>query len=259
MAESKGQPEGEHIEELLSQLKGIFGHLSETEQEEAKQKVSPPPIPERPAAPAFPPASAAPTDPVFETPIEPVAEPMLETDFSTSIPDPFASALPDPIEVVPVSPSEPPGQPAATTPEPAAAEIVVPPGATLVQSTIFYPPGRINEAKVLADKVSKITPRFTKVQVVIMVQAMASYDPKSDLKSTILPQVESQPAKAVFLLTEKPIDDPRRKAVLAELEPKGIYFQEVLVQQIEKKAIYTDMLLGMVFFFDSQKPAGGAD
>ena len=36
MSEPKGKPEGEHIEELLSQLKGIFGLLSETEQAEAK-------------------------------------------------------------------------------------------------------------------------------------------------------------------------------------------------------------------------------
>src|SRR4051812_23386774 len=87
MSESKGpagSPEGEHIEELLSQLKGIFGHLSESEQEEAKQKITPPPhipvaepVPAPIPAPAPEPAREVPpmSEPVPSVPIEPtVAE-----------------------------------------------------------------------------------------------------------------------------------------------------------------------------------------
>ena len=53
---------------------------------------------------------------------------------------------------------------------------------------------------------------------------------------------------------ERPLEDPRRKTIAAELEERNIYFQEVMLGSIEKKAFYTDILLGLVFFFDSRKP-----
>ena len=136
-------------------------------------------------------------------------------------------------------------------------EVIVPEGASLIPAAIFYPAGKTNEAKSVVEKVERITPKFTKVAVVLNVQALASYDAKSDLKITVLSRTNARQIKAVFFLVEKPLDDTRRKTLVSELEPKGIYFQEIPLQQIEKKALYTDMLLGMVFFFDSQKPARG--
>ena len=81
------------------------------------------------------------------------------------------------------------------------------------------------------------------------------YDAKGDLRSIVTSQMENSPMKAAFLLVDKALDDARRKAIVSELESKGIYFQDIPLAQVEKKALYTDMLLGLVFFFDSQKPA----
>lgn len=258
MADPKGEGSPEHIEELLSQLKGIFGHLSESEQEEAKRKITPPPA--SPKASASPPTPAPTPAPVAKEP-EPAAEPL---------PDPFGAQSLPPVEPppTPVEPAEVPLEswtaPAGQTPAPAetsnfkANEIIVPPGASLIPTAIIYPAGRDNEAKVLSEKVERITPKFTKVAVVINVQAMAPYDAKSDLKNSVIAQMQASQIKAVFMLVEKSLDDARRKAIVAELESRGVYFQDIAISQIEKKAIYTDMLLGMVFFFDSQKPAGEA-
>src|SRR3954470_22133694 len=123
MAEPNLNPEGDHIEELLSQLKGIFGHLSETEQAEARQKVTPPP-----AAPA----------PV------PAPEPLHQ-----ATPEPEAPVDPPPVEFNAPAPAAPP-KPVGTassasnfTPN----EVAVPAGATLVAAAIFYPVGRSVEAK----------------------------------------------------------------------------------------------------------------
>ncbi|OGR90135.1 MAG: hypothetical protein A2992_08950 [Elusimicrobia bacterium RIFCSPLOWO2_01_FULL_59_12] len=230
MSEPKGKPEGEHIEELLSQLKGIFGHLSETEQAEAKEKITPPPVSHSTPPPEAAPPAAAPPPEVPQAPPE---------------------------EGVPLAPLSPPSAPPA---EPAAeftpAEVAIPSGATLTPTAVFYPGGRMNEAKIVTGKVEKITPKFTKVSVVLNVQSLASYDVKADIKTAILSQLEPQ-IKAVFILIDKPLDEARRKAIATALEPKGIYFQEIPFHQIEKKALYTDMLLGMVFFFDSQKKTPG--
>ncbi len=58
------------------------------------------------------------------------------------------------------------------------------------------------------------------------------------------------------LCRDGPADGRRikRKSVAADLEGRNIYFQEVTLASIEKKAFYTDILLGLVFFFDSRKP-----
>jgi hypothetical protein len=270
MPEPSKKPDGEHIEELLSQLKGIFGHLSDAEQEEAKQKIAPPA-----ASPSAPPETPPPA------PVPPKTPPPSTTPPSSNppLPDPFMDSLPmdapppsdssisassapapleDPVPTVPyetVPELSEPQAPAPSAPGYVPNGITVPEGATLLPSAIFYPEGRSNEANTVASKVERITPKFTKVAVVINVQAIAPYNAKSDLKSTILPQLNPQ-IKAVFLLVEKTLDDARRKMLISELEPKGIYFQEIPVPQIEKKALYMDMLLGMVFFFDSQKKPG---
>jgi hypothetical protein len=260
MPESKGSagsPEGEHIEELLSQLKGIFGHLSESEQDEAKQKITPPPhIPAaapKPAPAPEPPPAADAQDPVPTVPMDaaPAESP------PESIPDAAFAAMdfqapPPADDAVPVETAAPSGSGYTAN------VINVPEGAVLVPAAIFYPHGRITEARVVAEKVEKITPKFTKVAVVLNVKTMAGYDAKTDLKATVAGELKNLPIKAVFLLVEKPLDEARRKAVAAQLEPQGIYFQDIGIQQIEKKALYTDMLLGMVFFFDSRKPSGEA-
>ena len=54
-------------------------------------------------------------------------------------------------------------------------------------------------------------------------------------------------------IVERPIEEVRRKTIIASLEPRGIYVHEVPALAIEKKAFYTDLLLGMVFFYDSLK------
>src|SRR5438045_2194924 len=57
MADSKEPPKDERVEELLSQLQGIFGKLSRAEEEESSQKVEVTPGSE--PAPAPPPVPAA--------------------------------------------------------------------------------------------------------------------------------------------------------------------------------------------------------
>src|SRR5262249_51371351 len=123
---------------------------------------------------------------------------------------------------------------ATTTAEPAPApapgtgytpnEVNVPEGAMLVPAAIFYPAGRMSEAKTVAEKIEKITPKFTKVAVVLNVHVLSAYDIKGDIKGTVVGHLQSTPIKAVFLLVDKSLDEARRKAVAAELEPKGIYF-----------------------------------
>jgi hypothetical protein len=245
MGEPNVNPEGDHIEELLAQLKGIFGQLSETEQAEAKRKITPPTMPRREPAPA--PAPRPDAEPAMEAPADPAA-------FS----EPFA-----PVEYAPSDLNSPEAAPAKPAWSPSAGsnftpnEIVVPAGAALISAAIFYPIGRANEAKILVDRVEKMTPKFTRVTFVVNVQAMASYDPKMELKPVVLANTSDTPIKAVFILADKALDDARRKSIISELEPRGIYFQDIPFTQIEKKALYTDMLLGMVFFYDSQKPTGG--
>lgn len=247
MPDPKDTPEGEHIEELLSQLKGIFGHLSDSEKEESKQKVTPPvaptPPPVTPAAPPAPetPAASAPEMPTPEHPL--TMEEMAPLDPMLAPFELPADAGPAPVEDIPVPAVE------------SAPDIQVPEGASLVPAIVFYPAGRMNEAKAVSERIEKITPKFTKVAVVIHVKTMVTFDSKGDIKSVILSQLAPS-IRAVFLLIDKPLDDARRKALIAELEPKGMYFQEIPFHQIEKKALYTDMLLGMVFFFDSQKKPG---
>jgi hypothetical protein len=262
MSEPKKNQDGEHIEELLSQLKGIFGHLSEADQEEAKQKITPPPARElkEPVPEPAPPESEALAEselmPMMPEP-PPVAEFSLPEDASA----PAESVTPLDMELPPIETLGDTPQAPAPLPSPPIpgdfnpSEVAVPQGAALVPTAVFYPVGRIKEAKLVADKVERITPKFTKVSVVINVQALAAFDTKADMKQVIAAQLKSSPQiKGVLVLIDKPMDDPRRKALVAELEPKGIYFQEIPLHQIEKKALYTDMLLGMVFFFDSQKP-----
>jgi len=121
-----------------------------------------------------------------------------------------------------------------------------------VYSLIFYPPNRENEAKTLTEKVQTMTPRFTKVAFQIRVAACLPMEPKGDPRETVLSQVP-EGIRAVFFIVDRPMEEIRRKTITASLEPRGIYVHEVPALAIEKKAFYTDLLLGMVFFYDSLK------
>lgn len=272
MADSHGTPDDKNLNELLSQLKGIFGHLSEAEKEESRQKIVPPsPPPSSPNSQPIP--IPIPEPPTPESPVEitPEPAPVIEPS-STGMPMPDLP-VPPPEGVqtdpqTPLDPWVPPSEPAARMAEPAPIPPAgtgaytpstphIPAGAFLFPAAIFYPTGRTSDAKIVAEKIERMTPKFTKVTFVLNIQALNVYDPKADIKSAVTSQ--TGPAmKAIFLLTEKPLDDARRKAMSAELEPRGVYFQEILLSQIEKKALYTDMLLGLVFFYDSQKPTESA-
>lgn len=117
--------------------------------------------------------------------------------------------------------------------------------------------GRETEAKALAQKLETMTPKFTKVAFRLRVGVFLPFDPKSEWKDNLVAQAQGNALQTVFLLTERPLEEARRKAIVGELEALGIYFQEVPVASVEKKAFYTDILLGLVFFFDSRKPSGG--
>jgi hypothetical protein len=326
MAEPKKPADDDKIEDLLSQLQGIFGRLSTSEDEESKQKLdvpaseaapappAPPPPLEEPAptpepepAPVQhryepPPAESEPSAPV-ETPVEPppaVPEPVFAEPYpepeppAATIPSyeppsfepPEADDLPPPVEAVdPPAPeiTEPPPAPAPAEPLPVAPpaadpEIVAPspvpvepvaaaaeaasegeapksnafnPDAT--PTAIFFPTGRDTEAKNLAEKLQIMTPKFTKVTFRLQVQWQESYDPKSDWKEKILTKVEQNGIRALFMIVDRAMDDVKRRALVPELESRQVYFHEVPVLAIEKKAFYTDLLLGLVFFFDSYK------
>ncbi len=249
MSDPKDNPEGEHIEELLSQLKGIFGHLSDTEKEESKQKVTPPSA-STPPAPSAPPVDSTPTSSTPFTTEAEFSDPATSQEPLALDPTMIPFEIPDRAVPTTEAVAEPP-----TIPDYVPAEINIPEGASLIPAAVFYPAGRLNEAKIVTDKIEKITPKFTKVAVVIHIESLVAYDVKADVKAAILNSLN--PAiRAVFLLIDKPLDDVRRKDLISQLEPKGVYFQEIPFHQIEKKALYTDMLLGMVFFFDSQKKPG---
>lgn len=280
----------DRIEDLLGQLQGIFGRLSKTEQEEANQKVdvapsappsAPPPSPAPEAVP--PPTPGALPEPITETPSvpldanhPPLPDPMASTIEDKQAPtEPAAPAAPPevtpPVEQAPVVPEpaapESPQPSTAPAPEPAAPsaaatsafESSVPytPGdASVLLTAVFFPNGREGEAKALASKIETMAPKFTKVSFRLRVAHFQSYDPKSDWKDSVATQTQQAGARAVFVVVTSALDDARRRGLAAELEPKGIYFQEVPLMSVEKKAFYMDLLLGIVFFFDSLKGGG---
>src|SRR5258708_35072288 len=122
----------EHIEELLSKLQGIFGKLSHSEEEEAKQTVEVP-TPKEPKTKDNPPEKNAPPP----MPINLYAEP----------------------EATPAAPAS--NFPAAPTDAPPPVtgegtyETLVPtedPERVIVPSAVYFPSGRDKEAKSLAGK-----------------------------------------------------------------------------------------------------------
>ena len=252
MSEAKDPRNDDHIEELLSQLQGIFGKLSHSEEEESQTKIDPPGQPIHPEVakepPSVPPPQAPPPETLAPAPPTVPDAPIVPLSIPDSAPAPAA-------EIPPPPPPEVPNEnPATETPQPPIDLSALPMEAdkSAVYSLIFYPPSRENEAKTLMEKVETMTPRFTKVAFQIKVAASLPIDPKGDPRETVLPQVK-EGIRAVFVIVDRPMEDVRRKIITGGLEPRGIYVHEVPVLSVEKKAFYTDLLLGMVFFYDSLK------
>jgi hypothetical protein len=263
----------EHIEELLSKLQGIFGKLSHSEEEEAKQKIEIPqaaPLDEEktetPAEPA--PGQVAPGDP-YGQPLHPkgVGAPPA----SKVPPEVPKAASPTPINLyaepgtptpTPSSvPAEPPATPtpgeAGATPAAGTYESMVPTGdpeKLLIPTAVYFPLGKEAEAKSLAQKLEMMTPKFTKVAFRLRVIVFMSYDPKKEWKDALMAKAAEAQFQTVFVVVDRAMEETRKKTILSELEVKNVYFQDVPMASIEKKAFYTDILLGLVFFFDSHKP-----
>src|SRR5205823_9788305 len=118
-------------------------------------------------------------------------------------------AVPDLVPFAPIPEMGEPQPAAPVAPGYTPNEVIIPEGASLAPALIFYPTGRTVEAKTVADKVERITPKFTKVTVALNVQSMAPYDPKADLKGAILAQL-TPVIKSVFILVYKSLEDARR-------------------------------------------------
>jgi hypothetical protein len=239
----------EHIEELLSKLQGIFGKLSHSEEEESRPKVDSPKL-----APKDSEKKQTNAPVTFNAPAPTIPTPL---NLYTDPPNPEASP-------VPAAPTDPAAAPAdgGRLSEASGYETTVPledPEKIIVPAAVFYPPGRENEAKSAAQKLETMTPKFTKVAFRLRVGVFHPYDPKSEWKDSLVAKVVQAQSQTVFVLVERPLDDAKRKAVVAALEIQRIYLQEIPVVSIEKKAFYTDVLLGLVFFFDSHRPSPGPD
>jgi len=223
----------EHIEELLSQLQGIFGKLSKSEEEEANQKVDLP----RPRS----------------IPITPLAR--IDTAVeSVSIPTPEPAAMPS---------SSPPPKPES---EPSHASVRLEPPAepavyddSILTTAIFYAAGRDNEAQVLKQKVEALTPKFTKVSFKLKVIWMMPYEAKSEWKEGAMQRLQESKIHVFFLLNDRAMEEAKRRLIQTDTESLKIYFQEVTLPSLEKKAFFTDLLLGLVFFFDSLKTKNTGD
>ena len=113
---------------------------------------------------------------------------------------------------------------------------------------------RDKEAKTLAQKIETMTPKFTKLAFKLKVGFILSYDPRADWRDAAIARVRENNIRALFLLSDRVLDEPKRRALQGDLETHLIYFQEVPILSLEKKAFFTDVLLGMVFFFDTLKP-----
>jgi len=227
----------EHIEELLSKLQGIFGKLSHSEEEEAKQTVEvPQAAPKEPKPKETPPEKKASPPTPLNLYAEPDAAPAAASSTNSSA---------GPMESAPPAGGD------------GAYETLVPtedPERVIVPSAVYFPIGRDTEAKSLAGKLETMAPKFTKVAFRLRVIVFKSYDPKSDWKDALVAKAAQAHFQTVFVAVERPMDDTKKKSIASELEGNNVYFQEVPIASIEKKAFYTDILLGLVFFFDSRKP-----
>lgn len=220
MTDPKDSHGDEHIEDLLSQLQGIFGRLSSLD----------------------PPASAStPTDAPQESASNPPSPPTI----------PAQSAEPIPAKAAPPPAAAPASEPAAFALPTAPA---TPEDLSALSAAIYYPIGREAEAKTFAQKLETLTPKFTKVAFHLRIASLTPYDPKNEWRNALLAKAAAgEGLRAIFLVIGRPLEEAKRKPLVSQLESKGVYFQDVPFLSIEKKAFYTDLLLGLVFFFDTLK------
>ena len=121
-----------------------------------------------------------------------------------------------------------------------------------VRVAICFPEGNENEVKILSQKLETLSPKFTKVAFKLSVRMATPYKPKTtDWSEEFFAQAQTQKIRAYFFIVPRPMEEAKRKAIVASLEQFGIYYQEVPLIAIEKRAFYMDLLLGLVFFFDS--------
>ncbi len=232
----------EHIDELLSKLQGIFGKLSRSEEEESKQKLD---IPS--GEPAGKPRDAGqPASHNMPGPA-PVSTGPLETP-------PASSPSSAPSEI----PFEPPGASSGVTSATIGIyQSIVPPQDAeklIVPTALFFPQGKDAEAKSLATKLEMMTPKFTKVAFCLRVIVCLPYDPKSEWKDALLAKATEHACQTLFVIVDRAMDDSKKKTIASECEAKNLYFHDVPINAIEKKAYYTDILLGLVFYFDTHRP-----
>jgi len=238
----------EHIEELLSQLQGIFGKLSKADEEEAKAKVD---VPKPPSLASEPPPMHL-NDPFSIQPpggVSPVPAP---APVATPSPEPIPSTPAPVVEKTP-EPTPVPVTPTSDAPLPAPATPIAFDG-TSVPTTIFYLANREREAQTLKQKAEALTPKFTKVSFKLQVTLLVPYDPKSEWREAAIQKLKESQTRVFFVLGERPMEEAKRRLLQTETDALKIYFQEVALTSLEKKAFFTDLLLGLVFFFDSLKP-----
>jgi hypothetical protein len=224
--------EEKNVEELLSQLQGIFGKLSKADE-------APLPV-EQPPAPVIEPAL-----------------PIPEAPPPRAVEDPFSLQPPGGLQPIPEPLSRPPPDAiveVTSTPVMPAPESPQLYDDATIGCAIYYPLMREKEAKLLAEKIETMTPKFTKLAFKLKVGFILSYDPRAEWRDAAIERVRQNNIRAFFLLSDRVLDEPKRRALQNDLDAHLIYFQEVPTLSLEKKAFFTDVLLGMVFFFDTLKP-----
>jgi hypothetical protein len=226
--------EEKNVEELLSQLQGIFGKLSQADEDESREKTDLP-VP-KPLVHATPPPVIHPVIPEAETAPPPAFV------FTPPTPEPVPQVVQNNILDVASAPVMP------------APEVPQTYDTSTIGCAIYYPLMREKEAKILAEKIETMTPKFTKLAFKLKVGFIVSYDPRSDWREAAIAKVRENNIRALFLLSDRVLDETKRRAMQTDLEAYLIYFQEVPMLSLEKKAFFTDVLLGMVFFFDTLKP-----
>ncbi len=159
-------------------------------------------------------------------------------------------AHPEPREAASV-PVAPPLQ--TPSPHPETAKVVPQSDDGSIPTLIYYPSGRDAEAVTLGQKLETMTPKFTKVTFQLRIMETLAYDAKFDWQAEAAAKVKTDGIKVFYVILEKPLDPAKREALATELNQTKVYFHEVPLLSIEKKAFYTDQLLGLVFFFDTQK------
>jgi hypothetical protein len=222
------------VEDLLSELKNIFSRLS-PKSEEPEKEALPAPLPAEQA-------KAPKAESLLPPPKIPVPKQIGETRALSPAPAPNAA----PQGPAPAA-DAPSVAPAANAPATAAD-----PG-EIRSVGIAFPYGRESESLALVNKLESLIPKFTKVSFRLAVRFLTPYHPKADITSDLFEEAGRQKVEALFFIVDHSFDEQRRTAIKKRLDPAGIYFHEIPLNYIEKKAFFPDLLLGLIFFFDARK------